>query len=51
MAKDGSPASWAQYKCQEEMVNIGGMLILLFHGKGTVGRGGILIEIWRTQTR
>jgi phosphoenolpyruvate carboxylase len=45
-AKDAGrlAASWAQYKCQEEMVNIGqsyGVELTFFHGKGgTVSRGG-----------
>ena len=45
-AKDAGrlAASWAQYKCQEEMVDIGaahGVELTFFHGKGgTVGRGG-----------
>jgi phosphoenolpyruvate carboxylase len=45
-AKDAGrlAASWAQYKCQEEMVQIGanhGIELTFFHGKGgTVGRGG-----------
>ena len=45
-AKDAGrlAASWAQYKCQEEMVKIGkehDVDLTFFHGKGgTVGRGG-----------
>ena len=45
-AKDAGrlAASWAQYKCQEEMVKIGEnhkVELTFFHGKGgTVGRGG-----------